>query len=190
MQQEHPIVMILGWRSGSSSLTKVLYEQGYPITEPLDMRPMEGHQPGGHYENPEVYQINEALLAHFQMNVFTPGILPFVNADVVENWLAAHPEPVMIKDPRLAFVWPVWQTSTKRPVVCVWTDRDTEAQVGSIVRWYQIPEDAANACVAMHDIGARLACDHHESFIVDVTDPQRDEKAEEFIRRFVQPKAG
>ena len=46
MSQEHPIVMILGWRSGSSSLTKELYEKGYPRTPPLDVRPMEGHQPG------------------------------------------------------------------------------------------------------------------------------------------------
>ena len=103
MSQEHPIVMILGWRSGSSSLTKELYEKGYPLTPPLDVRPMEGHQPEGHYENSEVQQINEALLAHFQMNVFTPGILPFVNADVVENWLGQHPEPVIAKDPRFAF---------------------------------------------------------------------------------------
>ena len=98
MSQEHPIVMILGWRSGSSSLTKELYEKGYPLTPPLDVRPMEGHQPEGHYENSEVQQINEALLDHFQMNVYTPGILPFVNADVVENWLGQHPEPVIAKD--------------------------------------------------------------------------------------------
>jgi hypothetical protein len=45
----------------------------------------------------EVQQINQALLDYFQMNVFTPGILPFVNADVVENWLGQHPEPVIVK---------------------------------------------------------------------------------------------
>lgn len=73
---DHPIVMILGWRSGTSSLTKKLYEEGFPVTPPLDMRPMEGHQPEGHYENPQVYQINEALLKHFNMSVFQPGLLP------------------------------------------------------------------------------------------------------------------
>ena len=65
---DHPIVMILGWRSGTSSLTKKLYEEGFPVTPPLDMRPMEGHQPEGHYENPQVYQINEALLKHLIHN--------------------------------------------------------------------------------------------------------------------------
>ena len=187
MSQEHPIIMILGWRSGSSSLSKELYEKGYPLTPPLDLRPMEGHQPEGHYENVEVQQINEALLVHFQMNVFTPGILPFVNADVVENWLGEHPEPVIAKDPRFAFTWPVWKTSTRRRIVFVWTNRDKETQVGSIIRWYKIPQDGAKACVAMHDMGAQLACERHESAEVDVKDSQRVEKVEAFLRRFVQP---
>ena len=148
---------------------------------------MEGHQPEGHYENVEVQQINEALLVHFQMNVFTPGILPFVNADVVENWLGQHPEPVIAKDPRFAFTWPVWKTSTSRRVVFAWTNRDKETQVGSIIRWYKIPQDGAKACVAMHDFGAQLTCERHESVEVDVKDPQRVEKVEAFLRQFVQP---
>ena len=140
---DHPIVMILGWRSGTSSLTKKLYEEGFPVTPPLDMRPMEGHQPEGHYENPQVYQINEALLKHFNMSVFQPGLLPFVNADVVEKWLGEHPEPIIVKDPRFAFTWPVWTSSTRRPCIFVWTDRETASQVASIVRWYEVPEEAA-----------------------------------------------
>ena len=46
MSQEHPIVMILGWRSGSSSLTKELYEKGYPLTPPL-RRASHGRAPAG-----------------------------------------------------------------------------------------------------------------------------------------------
>ncbi len=72
----NPIVMILGWRSGTSSLTKTLYEEGFPVTPPLDMRPMEGHQPEGHYENPQVYKINEALLKHFQRRFFSRVCCP------------------------------------------------------------------------------------------------------------------
>ena len=189
MSEECPIVVTLGWRSGSSSLTKALFEKDYPITPPLDTQPMEGHQPGGHYENSEVQQINEALLAHFQMNVFTPGILPLVNADIVEKWLAQHPEPVMVKDPRFAFTWPVWMTSTKRPMVFIWTDRDKESQIGSIVRWYKIPEYGAKACVAMHDMGAQLACERHESTKVDVKDAHRLAKVEAFLGGIVQRQA-
>ncbi len=183
----NPIIMILGWRSGTSSLTKKLYEEGFPITPPLDMRPMEGHQPEGHYENQQVYQINEALLKHFQMSVFQPGLLPFVNADVVEKWLLDHPEPVIIKDPRLAFTWSVWTSSTQRPCIFVWTDRETTSQVASIVRWYKVPEGAAQACVRMHDLCARLACKEYRSLILDLLDPERADKAMAFIAEFVPP---
>ncbi len=39
----------------------------------------------------------------------------------------------------------------------------------------------------MHDMGAQLACERHESVEVDVKDSQRVEKVEAFLRRFVQP---
>jgi len=187
---DNPIIMILGWRSGTSSLTKKLYEEGFPVTPPLDMRPMEGHQPQGHYENPQVYQINEALLQHFQMTVFQPGLLPFVNADVVEQWLAAHPEPVIIKDPRLAFTWPVWTSSTARKCIFVWTDRETDSQVDSIVRWYKVAEAAARLCVRMHDLCARLACQEHRSLILDMLEEDRDEKGVQFIAQFATAQSG
>lgn len=186
---DHPIIMILGWRSGTSSLTKKLYEEGFPVTPPLDMRPMEGHQPQGHYENPQVYKINEALLQHFQMTVFQPGLLPFVNADVVEQWLAAHPEPVIIKDPRLAFTWPVWTSSTGRECIFIWTDRETNSQVDSIVRWYKVPEASARLCVRMHDLCARLACAEYRSLTLDMLEDDRDEKGTQFVAQFVQPQS-
>lgn len=182
---DHPIVMILGWRSGTSSLTKKLYEEGFPVTPPLDMRPMEGHQPEGHYENPQVYQINEALLKHFNMSVFQPGLLPFVNADVVERWLGEHPEPIIVKDPRFAFTWPVWTSSTRRPCIFVWTDRETASQVASIVRWYEVPEEAAASCVRMHDLCADLACQAHASLRLDMLEEERDERGTAFIAEFV-----
>ena len=43
------------------------------------------------------------------------------------------------------------------------------------------------ACVAVHDVGAQLACERHESVEVDVKDQQRVEKVEAFLRQFVQP---
>ncbi len=181
----NPIILILGWRSGTSSLTKKLYEEGFPVTPPLDMRPMAGHQPEGHYENPQVYQINEALLKHFSMAIFQPGLLPFVHADVVEKWLDEHPEPVIIKDPRLAFTWPIWTSSTSRDCVFVWTDRETTSQVASIVRWYKVPEAAAHSCVRMHDMCADLACRSHPSLVLDMLEEGRDEKGAAFIARYV-----
>ncbi len=187
MSAGNPIIMILGWRSGTSSLTKYLFEKGFPITPPLDMKPMEGHQPEGHYENPQIYQINEALLKHFNMAVFQPGLLSFVNADVVEQWLGAHPEPVIIKDPRLAFTWPIWKTSTRRECIFIWTDREKESQVASIVRWYQLPEQAARLCITMHDMCARLACQEHTSLVLDLLEEDRDEKAARFLEPYIRP---
>ena len=181
-----PIIMILGWRSGTSSLTKNLYEDGFPVTPPLDMRPMEGHQPEGHYENTQVYQINEALLKHFNMTIFQPGLLPFTSADVVENWLGEHPEPIIVKDPRFAFTWPVWTSSTHRRCIFVWTDRETTSQVSSIVRWYQVPEGAAASCVRMHDLCADMACRSYLSLRLDLLEEGRYEKGADFIAGYVK----
>ena len=106
---------------------------------------------------------------------------------MLEQWLGAHPEPVIIKDPRLAFTWPVWKASTKRECLFGWTDRETESQVASIVRWYKVPEASARLCIAMHDMCARMACEEHRSLTLDMLDEDRDLKGKQFVAQFVEP---
>ena len=104
----------------------------------------------------------------------------------MEKWLGEHPEPIIVKDPRFAFTWPVWTSSTRRRCIFVWTDRETTSQVSSIVRWYQVSEEAAANCVRMHDLCADVACRSYLSLRLDMLEEGRDDRGTGFIAEYVE----
>ena len=69
----NPIVWILGRRSGTSSMAKALYDQGFPLTGPLNTKPYAA-QPEGHYENQDILNIHDALFAAHNFKPWSCGI--------------------------------------------------------------------------------------------------------------------
>ena len=178
---------ILGQRCGTSSLAKALYEQGFPLSEPLDTRIFQNVQPEGHYENVFARDWNRKLMANFKVTAVQPGLLPFLKWDVLSGWLAREPADFIVKDPQLAFVWPVWlRTLREMPghdaaLCAVWCRRDFGQQVTSLQK-YRISEEDAAYCVNMYEACAAASAKFIPTLEVWLDDPDRVAKAAQFFR--------
>jgi len=155
------ICLIFGRRSGTSSLAKALYEAGYPLRGPLDVREFDSAK-DGHYENFEARAINGGMMRHFRINDKYPGLTPFLIHQGLEAWLADHESPFIVKEPRLCLTWPAWFRTAEacgRPVVAIWCRRPHEGQVRSLqtARGYEYERRDAKLCVEMYEHGIRLA---------------------------------
>lgn len=126
-------VLVLGMhRSGTSVLTRVLERMGCFTGEPGDFNPPEPDDPQGYHERSDVWQVDEAVLAHlgatwydlggFDLAALAPedrSAFEARAAEVVAR-LAPH-RPWAIKDPRLSLLLPLWRPALEQPfVVLVW----------------------------------------------------------------------
>lgn len=173
-------------------MTMALKEAGLPVLEPLDIRPFQSN-PQGHFEHYKVRELNEAIIKNFQQDIVeAPGLLPFLNWDVLRNWLESQPETFIVKDPRLASTWPIWYRTTRdmgREMVALWCRRDFGEQIKSLMK-YRLTEKRAADCAKMHELCAKAASDMIPTLEVWLDDPERVDKAIEwFCNHGVTPNA-
>ena len=157
------ICLIFGRRAGTSSLSKALFEKGYPFRGPLDTRPMLTNK-DGHYESYECRAINGGMLRHFRTNDKYPGLVPFLIHQGVEQWLADEeaPQAYVVKEPRLCLTWPTWYRTCKasnHKLVAIWCRRPREGQIRSLMtsKGYEYERDDAEYCVTMYEHSISLA---------------------------------
>ena len=180
----NPIVWILGRRSGTSSMAKALYDQGFPLTGPLNTKPYAA-QPEGHYENQDILNIHDALFAAHNFKPWSCGILPFRPMPALNEWLKAHPEPLLLKVPSIAQAWPVWASMTTRPVYLMRCTRSKREQIDSMVRRYNLDEHTAAGIIELYEGSYDWMERHYGAAArLPLTDGRRVETAMEFLQRW------
>jgi len=179
------IGVILGRRSGTSTMAKWLFDNGFPMREPLDTRYFK-NQPQGHYESWEARDWDAKILHRFSMTAGVPGMVPFLKFEPLRHWFDDHAEPFIVKEPNVNLVWPVWlRTATehenKRDLVGVWCRRSEVEQVSSLVRAYNMDEQDAKWCVKMYEASALAACNEFPVLQVWLDDENREQKAADWF---------
>ena len=184
--------LILGRRSGTSSLAKDLWYRGFPLREPLDVRSMKS-QVQGHYESWESRQINREITFHFKMSDREPGIPPFLKYGPLMEWMNAEPSPFIVKDPKICMTWPIWHRSAlaaEVPLVAVWCRRDKAEQVGSLSKWYGYDDEQSAWSVEMLEMSLKAAAERIETLEVHLWqdhDDRVNQAAEFFMLHGIQP---
>uniref|UniRef100_A0A6M3KM94 Uncharacterized protein n=1 Tax=viral metagenome TaxID=1070528 RepID=A0A6M3KM94_9ZZZZ len=184
--------LILGRRSGTSSLARDLWYRGFPLREPLDVRPMKS-QPLAHFECWEARHINREIMHHFRMGSSVPGIPPFLKYVPLMEWLGAVEQPYIIKEPNICLTWPVWYRSAEAAginLVAVWCRREPEEQAISLQKWYGMDAETSKWCVEMYEMSLTAAADKIETLEVHLLQNQDDrvnEAAKFFKRNGIKP---
>ena len=113
-------VVVLGMgRSGTSSVTRMFATAGFFAGRDEDLMVATEHNPTGHWENLNVWRVNENILSRLSGTWFDPPpedqqlaarawTTPELLA-VFEHLVAqANDAPVVLKDPRIGVMLPVW----------------------------------------------------------------------------------
>ncbi len=146
--QSRDLVLIIGaHRSGTSVFTQILSVLGYDLGKTL--MPPSFDNPRGFWENQKIVGIHEKLIKRFHKNWTTAGFLPsdWLLSDTAEETVEEleqvlvedfnKKDPILIKDPRLCMLLPIWQTIAERqklvlkPLIII---RSPEAVATSISR--------------------------------------------------------
>lgn len=113
-------VCVLGVsRSGTSAVAGMLVRAGFFAGAADDVYPADSSNPDGHHENLGTVLTNERLLWQLGGTIFSPPELPIdedarrgavaaVRSELERVIRAADGAPLVIKDPRIALMLPVW----------------------------------------------------------------------------------
>jgi hypothetical protein len=120
MSDDNLGVVVLGMgRSGTSAVTRMFATAGFFVGRDEDLMGATEHNPTGHWENLDVWRVNENILSRLRGTWFDPPpedqqlaarawTTPELLA-VFERLVAqANDAPVVLKDPRIGVMLPVW----------------------------------------------------------------------------------
>lgn len=120
-------------RSGTSAITGLFVRSGFYVGHDDDLMPPAPDNPVGYNENLKVYEVNERVLADLGGTWFAPpeeasqlraGAVwePEIRAVFTSLLDAAGPAPLVVKDPRIEVLLPLWGgvlRDTLHPVIAV-----------------------------------------------------------------------
>lgn len=106
-------------RSGTSALAGLFARSGFYVGERADLMQPNSANPAGFNENLKILEVNEAILHDLDATWFDPpseaaqmAVLgrwgPRARAVVTELLLAGHGAPIVVKDPRIEVLLPIW----------------------------------------------------------------------------------
>ena len=113
-------VVVLGMgRSGTSSVTRMLVRAGFFAGSEPDLMPAAEANPVGHWENMNVWRANEEVLGKLGGSWFDPPpvaaqmaardwAVPLLQAEVQRIIEQSQGAPIVIKDPRIGGMMPLW----------------------------------------------------------------------------------
>ncbi len=143
-------VVVVGMhRSGTSLMARLLHAMGCYAGEEDQLPPPDVFNPTGYWEHRDVWALDEEILAALDATWLDPGKADlgrltekarkdFVKrARVIVDAFDAHGSWVM-KDPRLAVLFPIWRQALERPI-CVLIWREPSAVARSIARRDGLP---------------------------------------------------
>jgi len=161
-ERRGPVVVIGMGRSGTSYVASLLDAAGYGLG--AELKPADGANEAGYYEDVEVTQMHERRLAELELDLETVSDgfpLPATPAAAEEvRSYVAHREaaggPWGVKPPGALFFWPAWREALPRSTILALPFRHPDAVVGSYVAsggtreraealWLQLNRHALNA---------------------------------------------
>jgi hypothetical protein len=106
-------------RSGTSSVARMFHHSGYFVASEADTMQGDQANPHGYYENWRIYRANEQVLAHLDGTWFdAPGESRQLSLEAEQTRClaralavlldAAGPSPLVLKDPRIGMLMPLW----------------------------------------------------------------------------------
>jgi O-antigen biosynthesis protein len=113
-------VVVLGMgRSGTSSVARMFHRSGYFVASEADTVQGDRANPHGYYENWQIYRANEQVLAHLDATWFdAPGESQQLSLGAEQTrglarelaalLDAAGRSPLVLKDPRIGMLMPLW----------------------------------------------------------------------------------
>ena len=154
----HPpirVAVVAIGRSGTSVISRILHEVlAVDFGDESDHIPRNHNNPDGYFENRELLELNERILAAVDGSVLRP---PAINcfhqlaaADKHElvataqerlNFYAAEKPRFGWKDPRLSLTFPIWQAAAPN-VVAIIVFRDPRAVMRSIADQLEVPAES------------------------------------------------
>ena len=150
-------VVVLGMgRSGTSSVTRMFHRSGYFVGAPADLMGPTDANPTGHFENWRVCRANEEVLKRLDGSWFdAPDDREQLQAacelrgglrDVLDELLrAAGSRPLVLKDPRIGVLMPLWRPLIEGILHPVLVLRDPVEIARSLERRDQTPRPVALA---------------------------------------------
>lgn len=125
-------VIVLGMhRSGTSAVAQLLHENGYFAGASADLMPANFSNRYGHFEHQLLHKLNEPLLLSLGGTWSSPPLLSAIEeaaatlrdhiATPVTNLIEALAQqgPVVLKDPRITLLLPVWASLLPRATLAV-----------------------------------------------------------------------
>ena len=189
------MVLILGRRTGTSTLAKAVFDRGLNLAGPLDVAPFD-QNPQGHYECEDVRNLNIRILKTYRTNTNMPGLMAFrylkelpgfVEDRLHHGWGKSQ---VIVKEPLLASTWPMWWRSFRDlfdggvDMKVIWCRRDRADTIRSCERWFQPQVEELvdwGLCVDSYALHAKTALDFLGGIELWLDDPDRESKALDFI---------
>lgn len=113
-------IVVLGMgRSGTSSLTRMFVAAGFFAGREQDLMPATEANPTGHWENMCIWRVNEEVLGKLGGTWFDPPPVtvqmaarhwaaPLLHAEVERIAGQSSGAPIVIKDPRIGVMMPLW----------------------------------------------------------------------------------
>ena len=114
-------VVVLGMgRGGTSAATQMFVRAGFYAGRDEDLMPATDANPAGHWENLAIWRVNEEVLERLGGSWFDPPptaaqtaarrwVIPLLDAEVQRLTEQAHGAPIVVKDPRIGVMMPLWE---------------------------------------------------------------------------------
>ncbi len=128
----HGTVVLGMGRSGTSSVTRMFASAGFHPGHEDELMGAAESNPTGHWENLRIFRLNERVLAELGGSWFDPPssaaqraarewALPLIEAEVDRLLAQADGRPIVVKDPRIGVMMPLWAEPLDRlhPVLVV-----------------------------------------------------------------------
>lgn len=160
-KQMDKLVLVLGMhRSGTSTLTGVLYRMGLSIGDNL-MKPST-HNPKGYYENMDFYGVNEKILKnckstwHNVDNVFNDEVLLAEdNRRILRDVLIKYEgyDIFGLKDPRVCVLLPLYEEVCNElniEIIYIYNRREDSCIIKSIMRRDGFKKDKVEKLIEQH----------------------------------------
>jgi len=153
------VMVVIGpGRSCTSGVARALHEGGWPMGD--DLLPPHESNPWGHFEDVDLIDLNDRMLADAGGDWLTPAPVPASdeNRAVVRGYVshrARHGTQWGMKDPRLAITWPVFDLVFRHDFpelepILVFPSRELDTVAESLVARDGLPERQAWEWAALY----------------------------------------
>jgi hypothetical protein len=170
-------VVVLGMgRSGTSSVTRMLAGAGFFAGRQQDLMPAADANPTGHWENMNVWKANEQVLQRLGGSWFDPPpataqtaagewAVPLLRVEVERIAHQSNGAPIVIKDPRIGVMMPLWDPILRNRLHPIIVIRDPVEIAHSLLRRDGTPLPLGLAAWELH---MTILLDHIQGRLVTV----------------------